>query len=168
MVWFDVRCDLLKVIWTARPQHDLTDDFTSVEGWTVPALKWNGVALETILSLAVATAEARWIQASAGAFSVPLATEEAGRALLATHLGGQLLPVEHGGPGRLVVPGADCLTSVWLRASPASDAINSTLSFPNCLPAASRLSRSLAVIAMRAPSLRNSRAVSSPIPLVDR
>jgi DMSO/TMAO reductase YedYZ molybdopterin-dependent catalytic subunit len=39
----------------------------------------------------------------------------AGRALLATHLGGQDLPIEHGGPVRLVVPGADCFTSVkWL------------------------------------------------------
>jgi DMSO/TMAO reductase YedYZ molybdopterin-dependent catalytic subunit len=97
------------------PQDDLTDDFTCVEGWTVPALKWNGGALQTILSLAGATAEAQWIQASAGPFSVPLAMHDAGRALIATHLGGQDLPIEHGGPVRLVVPGADCFTSVkWL------------------------------------------------------
>ena len=109
------------------PQHDLTDDFTCLEGWTVPALKWNGVALQTVLSLVRATAEAQWIQASAGAFSVPLAVHDAGRALLATHLGGQDLPIEHGGPVRLVVPGADCFTSVkWLnhlefRAEPGAN-----------------------------------------------
>jgi DMSO/TMAO reductase YedYZ molybdopterin-dependent catalytic subunit len=97
------------------PQHNLTDDFTCLEAWTVPGLKWNGVALQTVLSLAGATAEAQWIQPSAGAFSVPLAMHDAGRALLATHLGGQDLPIEHGGPVRLVVPGADCFTSVkWL------------------------------------------------------
>jgi len=96
-------------------QCDLKDDFTCLEGWTVPALAWNGVALQTVLSLAGTTAEARWIQASAGAFSVPLAMHDAGRALLATHLGGQHLPIEHGGPVRLVVPGTDCFTSVkWL------------------------------------------------------
>jgi DMSO/TMAO reductase YedYZ molybdopterin-dependent catalytic subunit len=34
------------------PQDNLTDDFTCLQGWTVPALKWNGVALQTVLSLA--------------------------------------------------------------------------------------------------------------------
>jgi hypothetical protein len=57
-------------------------------------------------------------------------------------------------------------TSFCPWASPAFDAINSTPSLPNSLRATSRLSWLRAVIAMRAPSLRNSRAVSSPMPLV--
>ena len=95
--------------------HDLGDDFTCLEGWTVPDLKWNGVLLQTVISLARPVADAQWIQASAGLFSVPLPIHDAGRALLATRLGGHDLAIEHGGPVRLVVPGADCFTSVkWL------------------------------------------------------
>ena len=97
------------------PEHNLTDDFTCLEGWTVPALKWNGVLLQTVLSLAVPSVEAQWIQASSGAFSVPITMPDAERALIATFLGSEDLAVEQGGPVRLVVPGADCFTSVnWL------------------------------------------------------
>ena len=97
------------------PQQTLSDDFTCLEGWTVPALKWRGVTLQTVLDLVGVQAEAQWIQASAGDFSVPVSIQDAGRALLATHLGDQELPAEHGGPVRLVVPGGDCFTSIkWL------------------------------------------------------
>ena len=37
------------------PQQDLTHDFTCLEGWTVPDIKWRGVLLETVLSLTEAT-----------------------------------------------------------------------------------------------------------------
>jgi DMSO/TMAO reductase YedYZ molybdopterin-dependent catalytic subunit len=98
------------------PQTDLTDDFTCVEGWTVPQLKWGGVLLETVLSLAEPAAAARYVQATAGEFSLPLSREVAQRALLAIHLNSEALPVEHGGPIRLVVPGGQCFTSVkWLE-----------------------------------------------------
>ena len=106
---------LTRVDLDGLPQHDVGDDFRCLEGWTVPDLKWNGVLLQTVVSLARPVAEAKWIQAGAGDFTVPLAIHDAGRALLATRLGGQDLAIEHGGPVRLVVPGADCFTSVkWL------------------------------------------------------
>jgi DMSO/TMAO reductase YedYZ molybdopterin-dependent catalytic subunit len=109
------------------PQQELTSAFTCLEGWTVPGLKWRGVSLETLLNLAEIRSEAAWVQASAGDFSVPLSLHDARRALLAIHLGGESLPVEHGGPIRLLLPGGDCFTSIkWLdrlelRAEPAAN-----------------------------------------------
>ncbi len=99
----------------ALMQQHLTDDFTCIEGWTVPALDWRGVPLLLLLELAGARPEATWVQASAGDFSVPLPREEAGAALLALRLGDEPLPPAHGGPVRLVLPGGVCFTSIkWL------------------------------------------------------
>lgn len=98
------------------PQHYLTEDFTCLEGWTVPDVKWSGVVLETVVALADPLADARYIQASAGDFSLPLSREEASRALLAIRLGGDAVPVEHGGPVRLVVPSGQCFMQIkWLN-----------------------------------------------------
>lgn len=96
-------------------QQNLTHDFTCLEGWTVPGVKWKGVLLETVLSLANAAPQAHYVQASAGEFSVPLPREAAAQALLAIHLEDAAVPHEHGGPVRLVVPGGDCFTNIkWL------------------------------------------------------
>jgi DMSO/TMAO reductase YedYZ molybdopterin-dependent catalytic subunit len=68
-----------------------------------------------VLALAEMQPEARWVQASAGEFTVPIPLQEARKALLALRLGEDALPSEHGGPVRLVVPGGDCWTSIkWL------------------------------------------------------
>jgi DMSO/TMAO reductase YedYZ molybdopterin-dependent catalytic subunit len=97
------------------PQQDFTDDFTCLEGWTVPNLTWHGVPLQAVLSLARPSPEARFVQASAGEFSVPLPLEKAKQALLATRLNQAALPLQHGGPIRLIVPGGQCFTSIkWL------------------------------------------------------
>lgn len=96
-------------------QQALTDDFTCLEGWTVPDLTWQGIPLPAVLELVGVRATASWVQASAGEFSVALPLAEARRGLLALRLGGEPLPVEHGGPVRLVIPGGACFTSVkWL------------------------------------------------------
>lgn len=108
-------------------QQELTEDFNCVEGWTVPTVKWRGVALETILRLVGVDPKAQWVQASAGEFSVPIPLQETPRALLATQLAGDPLPIEHGGPVRLVLSGGDCWTSIkWLdhlelRAKPGKN-----------------------------------------------
>ena len=97
------------------PQCEFTNDFTCLEGWTVPDIKWGGVLLEAVLSLAKPAAQARYVQASAGEFSIPLRVDRVGRVLIATHLHDRELPAEHGGPFRLVVPEGDCFMQIkWL------------------------------------------------------
>ena len=109
------RLELTPADLAAFPLAEVTDDFRCLEGWSMPGLHWVGVALAAVLEAAGVAAHARFVQASAGEFSVPLSIEEARGALLATHLGDTPLPREHGWPVRLVVPGADCFTSIkWL------------------------------------------------------
>jgi DMSO/TMAO reductase YedYZ molybdopterin-dependent catalytic subunit len=97
------------------PQRDVTEDFTCEEGWTVPKVQWWGITVESVLALAETRPEAQWLQASAGEFTVPIPMHDAKRALLATRLGGDVLPSGNGGPVRFVVPGGDCWTSIkWL------------------------------------------------------
>ena len=59
----------------ALPQRKLTDDFICLEGWTAPAVKWQGVGLESVLTLAGVNPEAKWVQASAAEFERPRAFE---------------------------------------------------------------------------------------------
>lgn len=99
----------------ALPREAFVADFRCVEGWTVPQVSWQGVPLRSVLDLAGVRQEARWVHASAGTYSVPLPIEATGTALLARRIGDDDLPVEHGGPIRLIVPGQACYTSVkWL------------------------------------------------------
>jgi DMSO/TMAO reductase YedYZ molybdopterin-dependent catalytic subunit len=100
------RCLLLTVADLEQlPQQDLSHDFTCLEGWTVPDVKWTGVLLEAILLLAEPSPEARYVQASAGEFSISLPRDVGLHALLAIRLSDSSLPLEHGGPVRLIVPG---------------------------------------------------------------
>ena len=97
------------------PQQDLSHDFRCLEGWTVPDVKWTGVLLEAILWLAEPSPEARYVQASAGEFSISLPRDVGLDALLAIRLADSSLPLEHGGPVRLIVPGGECFMNVkWL------------------------------------------------------
>jgi methionine sulfoxide reductase catalytic subunit len=97
------------------PQADLSDDFACKEGWVVPGQRWHGVLVAEILDAAGVHAGARWVEFAAGDFRFSVALEEARAGVVALMLNGEQLPVEHGGPARLVLPGADCYTSVkWL------------------------------------------------------
>lgn len=97
------------------PQQNLVDDFICLEGWSVPNVQWSGILLRDVLSLSEPLPEAHYVQASAGNFSLPLPLERAEHALLAIRLYENLVPPEHGGPVRLIVPGGECFTSIkWL------------------------------------------------------
>jgi len=97
------------------PQYELRDDFKCQEGWVVPDVRWRGVLLQAVFALARPHPEACHVQASAGDFSISLPLAPANNALLAVSMNGKILPAEHGGPIRLVVPGGECFTSIkWL------------------------------------------------------
>jgi DMSO/TMAO reductase YedYZ molybdopterin-dependent catalytic subunit len=97
------------------PQRDLTNDFICLEGWTVPDVHWGGVLLEAVLSLAKPAAQARYVQASAAEFSIPLPIDRVGQVLIATRLANRALTAQQGGPFRLVVPDGDCFMQIkWL------------------------------------------------------
>lgn len=96
-------------------QQSATGAFTCLEGWTVSEVRWQGVPLAGVLQRALPAPQARWVEASAGAFSVSLPIELARCSLLALRLDDDPLLIAHGGPVRLVVPGGECYTSVkWL------------------------------------------------------
>lgn len=80
-----------------------TLDCTS--GWYATR-DWGGVRIGRLLDRAGPTASARWVTVeSVTGYRVCLPLAEAGRALLATHVGGEPLAHGHGAPARLVAPG---------------------------------------------------------------
>jgi DMSO/TMAO reductase YedYZ molybdopterin-dependent catalytic subunit len=85
------------------------------EGWAVPGLRWRGVGLADALALAQPLEQARFVSVCSGAYSVSVPLTDAPRILLCDTLNELPLPVEHGGPWRLVVPSGQCFTSVkWV------------------------------------------------------
>lgn len=99
----------------ALARVDLADDFTCEEGWSVRGLRWQGIRLADVLALARPDPSARFARVCSGEYAVPLPLPEADRAVLCDQLNGRPLPVEHGAPWRLVIPGGVCYTSVkWV------------------------------------------------------
>src|SRR5579871_6619086 len=71
------RLELMLVDLERLPQEDLVEDFTCLEGWSVPKVQWGGILLKDVLSLSEPFPEAHYVQASAGNFSLPLPLEHA-------------------------------------------------------------------------------------------
>lgn len=94
--------------WQALPRVAETKDFHCVEGWSVSAVRWGGVALGTVLDKAGVKAGARAVvfHAHGGTYSDDLSLDgaRASSVLLADTLDEAPLPPDHGGPLRLVVP----------------------------------------------------------------
>jgi DMSO/TMAO reductase YedYZ molybdopterin-dependent catalytic subunit len=91
----------------ALPQVEDVSDFHCVTGWSAFDLRWGGVRLSTLLALARPTAEASHLMLhSHDGYSANLPLEEAMKddVLVAHRLGDAPLPVDHGGPARVVVP----------------------------------------------------------------
>jgi DMSO/TMAO reductase YedYZ molybdopterin-dependent catalytic subunit len=91
----------------ALPQVEDQQDFHCVTGWSILDLTFRGVRFETVAALARPAAGASHVMChAADGYSTNLPLEEALKpdVLIATHVAGQPIPVEHGGPVRMVVP----------------------------------------------------------------
>ena len=99
---------------------ELEADFHAAAGWSVRKLRWRGARLCDVLAAAALRTSARSVRAFDGLrydSSLALADALEPDVLLATGLAGEDLPLEHGGPLRLVVPARYGWKSVkWLRA----------------------------------------------------
>ena len=100
------------------PTETFTADFACVEGWVAEDLTWRGVRVGDLLERAepAASATHALVRAMDGAYACSYPIERLSEAVLAIELDGAPLPVEHGGPARLVPTGAaDCWESVkWV------------------------------------------------------
>jgi DMSO/TMAO reductase YedYZ molybdopterin-dependent catalytic subunit len=94
---------------TSLPRAATTTDIHCVTKWSKFDTKWEGIAIDTILS----QAEAQGVISSPyvlarcdGGYTtnVPLADLTGGKAWVAFMYDGAPLPAEHGGPARLLVP----------------------------------------------------------------
>lgn len=100
----------LELTWdefTALPRAEQVSDFHCVTTWSRYDVRWAGVKLRTLLERARPKPTARYLwQACADGYTtnVPFADVAGEDILLAYELDGEPLPVEHGGPMRLVVP----------------------------------------------------------------
>lgn len=108
------RSDLADV-----PTESFTADFACVEGWTAEDLSWRGVRVGTLIERAGPTDASTHVLVHAmdGEYACAFRVDRARDADLAPALDGEPLPVDHGGPARLVPTDteADCWESVkWV------------------------------------------------------
>jgi len=101
------------------PAETFEEDFECVEGWIAAGLTWRGVRVAALLERAGPTAGASHalVRAMDGEYACSFPLERLATAVLATELDGEALPVEHGGPARLVPTesGADCWEQIkWV------------------------------------------------------
>ncbi|MCD2203530.1 molybdopterin-dependent oxidoreductase [Halobacterium sp. KA-6] len=107
------------------PKQSFTADFTCVEGWVAEDLSWRGVRVGDVLDRAAPTERATHalVHAMDGEYACSFPLDRLTDAVLALELDGSSLPVEHGGPARLVPTGdADCWESVkWVSELELTD-----------------------------------------------
>ncbi|MBI2873831.1 MAG: molybdopterin-dependent oxidoreductase [Firmicutes bacterium] len=106
------------------PAAELGADFTCVEGWRVPGLRWEGPELKDLLKRAEPLPEARFALLHSGEYRVAIPLDEEGLAegVVASRLNGAPLDAPHGAPLRYVSPSPDCFDSVkWLERIELTD-----------------------------------------------
>jgi DMSO/TMAO reductase YedYZ molybdopterin-dependent catalytic subunit len=89
------------------PQTSWTRDFQCVTGWRVDDAAWQGVELRAVLDAVGVQSAARAITFSShdGEYTESLTIEQAEQdeVMVATHLDGEVITRDHGGPVRLLV-----------------------------------------------------------------
>jgi DMSO/TMAO reductase YedYZ molybdopterin-dependent catalytic subunit len=91
----------------ALPRAEQVSDFHCVTTWSQYDLRWGGVAFRTLLERVQPRPSAAFlIQECADSYTtnLPLSELQGDDILLADELNGQPLPLQHGGPMRLIVP----------------------------------------------------------------
>ncbi len=99
--------DLSWVEFTALPKAEQVSDFHCVTTWSKYDVHWSGVKFSTILEHVRPKPQAtHLIQECNDGYTtnVPLSELQGADVLLAYALDGQPLPIEHGGPMRMIVP----------------------------------------------------------------
>jgi DMSO/TMAO reductase YedYZ molybdopterin-dependent catalytic subunit len=89
------------------PRVQQTSDFHCVTTWSKYDVRWSGVSFRSLAARAGLKPEAKFVIAEGGegyTTNIPLADCLREDVLLADVLDGQPLPLEHGGPVRLIVP----------------------------------------------------------------
>ncbi len=104
----------------AYAMETFTSDFDCIAGWTAAGLSWRGVRVGTLLDRATPTADCRYalVRAADGEYACSFPLDRLRSAVLAVELDGERLPLEHGGPARLVptATDADCWESIkWVE-----------------------------------------------------
>ena len=109
-VALDIRC-----LMTRFSIHDQITRLVCVEGWSAVAW-WAGLRFDDLLRAYPPASQAKWVRVESSVnldasgnpdpyyVSIDLATARHPQTLLATHLNGQALTVEHGAPLRLLAP----------------------------------------------------------------
>jgi DMSO/TMAO reductase YedYZ molybdopterin-dependent catalytic subunit len=98
--------------WTWRELHALpgstyAGDIHCVTTWSKLDTTFTGVSVDTLLALAHPAGDAAYVMAHSTTgytTNLPLADVSAGKAWVVWEYDGRPLPVEHGGPARLLVP----------------------------------------------------------------
>lgn len=111
----------------AFPVESVTDDFECIEGWIAEDVPWRGIRVGSVLQRAAPEPGADYVLVHAmdGDYACSFPMERVVDALLAVELDDRPLPVEHGGPARLVPTTAesDCWESVkWVSTLEVRDA----------------------------------------------
>jgi DMSO/TMAO reductase YedYZ molybdopterin-dependent catalytic subunit len=92
----------------ALPQTEITVDIHCVTTWSKLDTHWRGVSIDTLLEAAgLSEPPAAFMLAHCdGGYTTNVPAEDLvdGKAMIATHFGGEPLDPEHGGPARLLVP----------------------------------------------------------------
>lgn len=78
-------------------EHEPPDGFGH---W--PRTDWSGVPIRALLALAEPRSDATWVQVLGGPLGTVMAFDDVDRALLCDRIGDEPIPIENGGPFRLV------------------------------------------------------------------